>query len=125
MRKILVVDDEEDFCYFLKNNLETTEDFEVYICCNASESVETAKRILPDIILLDLLMPGVSGQEIAAELKNGEDTEAIPIIFLTALVTPDEMDDTNSFSSSIPVIAKPIEISVLTDIIYKLTPPQQ
>jgi len=82
MKKILLVDDEEDFCYFTKGNLEVIGDFDVSVCCDSREATSIAKQQKPDIILLDIMMPGLSGIEIAEELKSDGVTGNIPVIFL-------------------------------------------
>ncbi|OQX87156.1 MAG: hypothetical protein B6D55_04195 [Candidatus Omnitrophica bacterium 4484_70.2] len=68
MRKILLVDDEENFCYFVKRNLELTGEFKVFTANNGEEGLEIARKERPDLILLDIFMPGMSGSEVAAKL---------------------------------------------------------
>lgn len=120
MRKILIIDDEKDFCYFMKKNLETADNFKVAVCCNPKEGIKYVRELRPDIILLDILMPEVSGQQIAAELKNSRDTQNIPVIFLTALITPDESQMAEHYTSGIHVMAKPVQMTALTHMINEL-----
>lgn len=120
MKKILLVDDEEDFCYFTKANLEATGDFDVSVCCDSTEATNMAKRQKPDIILLDIVMPGLSGIEIVEELKHNNITRNIPTIFLTALVSEAETKSSQSFIGGRYFISKPVEIRRLEFLINRL-----
>jgi len=91
--KILIVDDEEDFCFFVHKNLTNTGKFKVYIATNGTYGLELAQSKKPDMILLDLIMPDMSGEEIAKALEDNPETENIPITFLTALVTREDSSE--------------------------------
>lgn len=82
-KKILVVDDEKDIVDILKYNLERENEFEVFTAKNGREAIELAENI-PDLILLDIMMPELNGFEVCKKLKNNPDTAKIPVIFLTA-----------------------------------------
>ena len=81
--KILLVDDETDILEFLSYNLRK-EGFEVYCARNGFEAVETARRVTPDLIILDIMMPELNGYEVCKKLKHNPETSGIPVIFLTA-----------------------------------------
>jgi len=85
--KVLIIDDEEDFCFFIRENLNNTGMFDVFVATNGAYGIELARTRSPDIILLDLMMPDMSGEEVAAELNELPQTLPIPKIFLTALAT--------------------------------------
>lgn len=86
--RILVVDDEQDLCEILKFNLET-EGYQVETANSAEEALE--KDIASyNLLLLDVMMGGMSGFQLAKQLKNCEVTAHIPIIFLTARDTENE-----------------------------------
>jgi len=85
--KVLIIDDEEDFCFFIRENLNNTEMFEVFVATNGAYGLDLARTRSPDIILLDLMMPDMSGEQVAAELNELPQTAQIPKIFLTALAT--------------------------------------
>jgi CheY-like chemotaxis protein len=91
--KVLIIDDEADFCYFVRKNLIRDGLFDVFIATNGKHGIELAKNEKPDIILLDLLMPGMSGDEVAAVLKRQAATANIPILFLTALATDEDVNE--------------------------------
>ena len=91
--KVLVVDDEVDFCYFVKKNLMHEGLFDVITATNGKDGIELAESELPDIILLDLVMPDMPGEDVAAALKDNLATTNIPILFITALASKDDVVD--------------------------------
>ncbi len=83
MTKVLVVDDEAPLRLLCRANLEA-EGFEVVEAATGRAGLEAARAERPDLILLDVMMPGVDGWTVAEELLADDATEAIPIVFLTA-----------------------------------------
>ena len=81
--KILVVDDEEDILELVRYNL-TREGYNVLCASTGEEGLNNAKAKLPDLIILDLMLPGIDGLDVARGLKNDNNTKNIPIIMLTA-----------------------------------------
>ncbi|MDP2839050.1 MAG: response regulator, partial [Syntrophales bacterium] len=90
-KTILIIDDEEDFCHFVKLNLEQTGNFEVLTAYNGADGISMAKRYQPDLILLDIIMPTMTGTQVAESLRNDKSTKDIPIIFVTAIVKRGEV----------------------------------
>ena len=88
--KILIVDDVISNVLLLKILL-TNEKFQVCTANNGTTCIEQAKKEHPDLILLDVMMPDISGFDTAVILKKDEETNDIPIIFLTALNTPADL----------------------------------
>ena len=88
--KILIVDDVVSNVLLLKILL-TNEKFQVCTANNGNMCIEMAKKEHPDLILLDVMMPDISGFDTAVILKKDEETKDIPIIFLTALNTPTDL----------------------------------
>ena len=82
-KKILVVEDDKDLISLIKFNLKS-EGFNVLLCPNGEDGLFTAKEEKPDLILLDWMLPILSGIEVLQRLKNNKDTKSIPVIFLTA-----------------------------------------
>ncbi len=80
---ILVVDDEEDILELLEYNL-AKEGFRVVRAASGEAALDTARKRLPDLIVLDLMLPGVGGLEVCKILKREEKTAGIPIVMLTA-----------------------------------------
>jgi two-component system alkaline phosphatase synthesis response regulator PhoP len=81
--KILIVDDEIDTLLPLKRSLEV-EDYIVVGASNGKEALVKARTDIPDLILLDLMMPEMDGYEVCSKLKKDELTKNIPVIMLTA-----------------------------------------
>lgn len=84
VKKILIADDEPDILEILQYNLQA-EGFEVSTAKNGNEAIEKAKRILPDLIILDIMMPGKTGMEVCNTLRAQPVFKNTLIIFLTAL----------------------------------------
>ena len=82
-QKVLVVDDEEDILYMLKYNL-SREGYKVKTAINGHKAVEIAEKFLPDLILLDIMMPNQDGVETCRQLREIPDLNHTFIIFLTA-----------------------------------------
>lgn len=105
--RILVVDDEQDLCEILKFNLET----EGYLVETANSAEEALEKDIAsyNLLLLDVMMGGMSGFQLAKQLKNSEVTAHIPIIFLTARDT--ENDTVTGFNlGADDYISKPFSI---------------
>jgi DNA-binding response OmpR family regulator len=83
--RILLIDDEEDFCFFVKKNLEQNGDFSVIYTTNPDRGIKLARKAHPDLILLDVLMAKTDGFKVLEMLKNNSKTLSIPVIMLTAL----------------------------------------
>jgi len=83
MTRILCVEDNDDNLFMLHRRL-TRAGFEVKVATNGAESVEWAKTFLPDLIVMDLNLPGLDGWEATRRLKHQPETKHIPIIVLTA-----------------------------------------
>jgi two-component system cell cycle response regulator DivK len=83
MTRILCVEDNEDNLFMLQRRL-TRAGFEVTISRDGAQSVEWAKTLLPDLIVMDLNLPGLDGCEATRRLKSQPETKHIPIIVLTA-----------------------------------------
>lgn len=88
-KRILVVDDEQDLCDILLYNL-SSEGYDAEAAYSAEEALKQDLTAF-DLLMLDVMMPGMSGFEMARLLKNSEQTAALPIIFLTAKDTEEDM----------------------------------
>ena len=81
--KILIVDDEEDILELLKYNL-SREGYKVSCAASGEETLRAVRSAIPDLIILDLMLPGIDGLEVARQLKNDVKTRDVPIVMLTA-----------------------------------------
>ena len=84
MIKVLYIEDNDDNVYMLKMRLELVGDFEVLAAEDGEKGCEMAAAERPDLILMDLEMPGIDGWEAARQLKSNSQTQHIPIIALSA-----------------------------------------
>ena len=82
MARILVVDDERDIRNLLKQVLEHT-GYEVETATNGREALEMVDRSLPDLMLLDIMMPEIDGWEVCRQVKSKQKSRGVPIILLT------------------------------------------
>lgn len=80
---ILVVEDEDDIAELIRYNLEA-ENYQVMVASSGEKGVEAARRILPNLVLLDLMLPAMSGLEVCRTLKSDPATASIPIVMVTA-----------------------------------------
>jgi len=81
--KILVVDDEEDILELVRYNL-SREGYKILCASSGEEGLKIARAEIPDLIVLDLMLPGVDGLDVARRLKGDDATRKIPIVMLTA-----------------------------------------
>lgn len=84
---ILYVEDNDDNVYVLKNRLERA-GFQVHVAVNGKQGVAMAKDLLPDLIIMDLILPELDGWEASRQIKTHELTRSIPIIALSSSAMP-------------------------------------
>lgn len=109
--KILVVDDEDDILEFIQYNLKK-EGYEVHLAHNGQEAITVGKKIKPDLILLDVMMPVMDGIEACKQIKSDKDFNKSFVVFLTARA--EEYSEIAGFNAGADdYIAKPIKPRVL------------
>ena len=119
--KVLIIDDEADFCYFVQKNLMQNGLFDVVVATNGTDGIALAKEENPDIILLDLFMPDMPGEDVAAALKENAATANIPILYVTALASNDDIvDGEKDKIGNNYIMAKPIRTKKLIETIMKI-----
>lgn len=89
MAKILIVDDDEKDLKLYQDIL-LKEGFKVLVATNGRDGLKIAEREIPNLILLDVMMPEVDGGQVAQNLLENTKTKNIPIIFLTSIITKEE-----------------------------------
>ena len=119
-KRILVVDDEVALTRMVKLNLERTGDYEVRTENKGAMTVPAAREFKPDLILLDVMMPGMTGDEVAAQLKEDPLLSEIKFIFVTAIVTKSETEHTGSKIGGNVFLAKPVKAQELIDTIEQV-----
>lgn len=115
--KVLIVDDEPDIANLSKVRL-THEGFEVDVAHSGFEALDKVAAEPPDVIVLDVMMPGMDGWEVAARLRDDESTRDIPILMLTALGMAEE--DKPGFSNINEYYTKPLDLHELSKRVRRL-----
>nr|MDP2190681.1 response regulator [Rhodoferax sp.] len=116
-KRILVVDDEPHITRMIKLVLEQTGRYEVRTENLGRRAIEAAREFRPDLILLDVMMPGMLGSEIGTQLQADPELSGIKFIFLTALVTKDEELKSKGQIGGHVFVAKPISADELCRVV--------
>lgn len=111
--RILVVDDEASFTRLLKLNLEGTGRYSVLTENNPLIALPAAIHFKPDLILMDVMMPGLDGGDVANLFSKHPDLRNIPIIFLTATVKHAEVDASDGEIGGLHFLSKPVSLPEL------------
>lgn len=117
---ILVVDDDKD-ALMLASKLLGKRGYDVLTADNGPEGIELAVSEHPDLVILDISMPGMDGGQVSKKLKENPQTQNIPIIHLTSLISRDDEDRSNHVFGGNIMLAKPCDIDDLTVQIERLT----
>ncbi len=118
-RRVLLVDDEPDIREVAQLGLETFAGWEVRTATCGAEAVAQAAADPPDVVLLDVMMPGMDGPTTLAALRAQPATRDVPVVFLTAKVQPAERRRLEELASG--VIAKPFDpVGLATEVAMKL-----
>jgi len=110
--RILMIDNSRDFTRAAKLALERTGRYSVWEENEPARAHQTAQRVQPDLILLDIAMPETDGGEVAARIESDPTLHRTPVVFLTALVTKAEARSGLQIEGH-PFLAKPISIPEL------------
>jgi len=114
LNTILMIEDEPDIQTVAKLSLESVGGFNVEVCSSGQEAIDKAPGVNPDLILLDVMMPGMDGPTTLLKLKKIPELSNTPIIFMTAKVQPQEVRQYKELGA-IDVIAKPFDPMALSD----------
>jgi len=112
-KKILIVDDTKDILLVVSRRLESW-GYKVFTADSGEEGLRVAETELPDLILLDIMMPKMKGRDVCARLKANPATQEIPVIFLTALGLADHIKAGMDLGAE-DYIVKPFEPSELKE----------
>ena len=119
LTSILYVEDEPDIRTVAKMALEMTGGFEVHLCSSGEEALESLAGFTPDLVLLDVMMPGMDGPTTLAELRKHPKGASVPVIFLTAKSQASEISAYLD-AGAIGVIAKPFDPMTLASQVSEL-----
>tara|TARA_R110002020_G_scaffold258934_3_gene472793 strand:+ start:316 stop:708 length:393 start_codon:yes stop_codon:yes gene_type:complete len=113
LTRILYVEDDLDIQTVAKLALEVVGGFNVKVCSSGEEAMAEAEHFSPDLILLDVMMPGMDGPNTMASLRQLKTLQKVPVIFMTAKVQPKEVEQLISLGAE-SVIAKPFDPMTLS-----------
>ncbi|KTC92453.1 response regulator [Fluoribacter dumoffii] len=114
LKTILYAEDEEDIRMIAEVALENIGGFSVKYCSNGKKALEAAKEYVPDLLLLDVMMPEMDGPTALKELRKNPDFIKVPAIFMTAKIQNNEIEDYKSIGA-IDVIKKPFDPLTLAE----------
>ena len=114
-QKILVIDDDPELIEFMENLLKIN-GYEVIVSCHSKEGIQKAKREKPDLILLDFIMPGLSGLEVLRQIKLDPATKQIPVLMMSSVDALDIITNALKMGAD-DYIIKPFEHDKLIDTI--------
>jgi CheY-like chemotaxis protein len=115
--RILVVDDEPNLSELVRFFLERTNRFEVRVENRSAQALAAAREFQPDLILLDVDMPGKDGGDVAADIQAQPAFRDTPIIFLTSLISRAEAGERETIRGGMRFLAKPVNPKVLVEVV--------
>ncbi len=118
--RILVVDDEPNLSNLVRLFLEKTQRFEVRVENRSALALMAAREFRPDMILLDVDMPGKDGGEVAREIQAESALRGVPILFLTSLISRTEAGQRETVRGGMRFLAKPINPKVLVESVDRI-----
>lgn len=114
LRRILYVEDEPDIQMVAKLSLESLGGFTLDVCSSGAEALEKAAAFAPDLILLDVMMPGMDGPTTLRRLREIPSLSGVPAVFMTAKAQPHEIEEFKTLGAA-DVITKPFDPMALPD----------
>jgi two-component system OmpR family response regulator len=119
LKNILCIDDEQDILDIAKFALETLGNYTMEMCHSGKDALCRASMLNPDMILLDVMMPGMDGVAVYKALRQVPGLESVPIVFMTARVQPSEVIDYLDMGVE-GIIPKPFDPVALPDAVASL-----
>ena len=119
LKRILYVEDEPDIQAVARIALESVGGFILEVCSSGFEALEKCANFNPDLLLLDVMMPGMDGVSTLKELRKQPGLDNVPAMFMTAKVRPSEIEQLRQ-EGAIDVIPKPFDPMTLSDQIRKI-----
>lgn len=116
LRRVMCVEDDPDIRMILEFSLATVGGYEVLCCPEGGSALKRVADFLPDLVLLDVMMPGLSGPETLVALRELPEMRGVPVVFMTAKALPEELEELLTHGAT-GVIVKPFDpMSLPTDI---------
>ena len=118
--RILIVDDEPDFTALLKENLEESGDFLVRQINDSSLALKAGREFRPHLCIVDVVMPGMDGGDVVAQIRAEPALSKVPVMMLTALVeeNPDSCDGETQ-TGGLPFVSKTSDFNTILACIQK------
>jgi CheY-like chemotaxis protein len=114
LQRILLADDEPDILEISRIALETVGGFEVLVCSSGKKLLERLSGFEPDLVIVDVLMPDMTGPEVFEEIRRRPEFDAVPVIYLTGVIQEEELEDLRETGVA-DVILKPFDPMTLAD----------
>jgi CheY-like chemotaxis protein len=119
-KRILVVDDRASDSRLVRLYLERDGEYVVREVNDANAALSVAEEFEPNLILLDLMMPGMGGTELAGRFEAHDRLRTVPIVFLTAAITREQVEAVGGRIGKFPFLAKPIVLSDVAACLKKI-----
>lgn len=117
LRRVMCVEDDADIRMILAFSLATVGGYEVRCCADGRSALAQVAEFCPDLVLLDVMMPGLSGPETLVALRGLPGMQGVPVVFMTAKALPEELEQLLSHGAT-GLIVKPFDpMSLPTDIL--------
>ena len=108
LRRVMCVEDDPDIRMILEFSLATVGGYEVCCCAEGRSALARVDEFRPDLVLLDVMMPGLSGPETLVALRLLPSMQGVPVVFMTAKAMPDELEALLAFGAT-GLIVKPFD----------------
>lgn len=116
LRRVMCVEDDPDIRTIIEFSLARVGGYEVCMCADGLSALAQTQEFAPDLVLLDVMMPGLSGPETLQALREQTHMRGVPVVFMTAKALPTELEDLLQYGAT-GVIVKPFNpLTLPTDI---------
>jgi len=114
LQRVLIADDEPDILEISRIALESVGGFEVLVCSSGEMLLERLSGFQPDLIVVDVLMPDMTGPEVFEEIRRRPEFDEVPVIYLTGVIQEEELADLRNTGVA-DIILKPFDPMTLAD----------
>lgn len=120
MKKILIVDDEISIQKLMEAFLSENTDYKLTFAATAEEAIPLAQEISPDLLIVDMVLPNMSGLALYFELRAIESLSELPVIFMSGKILDEDHIAEQVKKDNVEFVVKPLDIKHLLDIIKRL-----